>query len=178
MKKGLIIIITLIAAAILTSAILIPLKAEDTHQKEDIAEIVDVVRIWKLTSDISLSKEQLTSFYPKFNQVEELRKQYWLERRTALKNLKILDESDNTPEEELQTALDRLYEIEDNFVEKMKILRDELNSQLTLRQQVKFAISNDTFRRDVRQVLIRLKELGEFKKQQPILIRAESSNRK
>jgi hypothetical protein len=179
MKKGLIIIITLIAAAILTSAILIPLKAEDNHHKEDIAEIVDVVRIWKLTSDLSLSQEQLTSFYPKFNRMEELRKQYLVERREALKKLKILDEQEgNTPEAELQTALDSLYEIEDNFAQNMERLKDELNSQLTLRQQVKFALSNDTFRRDVRQVLIRLKELGEFKKQQPMLIRAESSNRK
>ncbi|HIE27115.1 TPA: hypothetical protein EYP66_07500 [Candidatus Poribacteria bacterium] len=178
MKKGLIIITTLIAAAILTSAILIPLKAEDTHQKEDIAGIVDVVRIWKLTSDLSLSKEQLTSFYPKFNQIEELRKQYWVERRKALKKLKILDERGDASEEELQTALGQLYEIEDNFAKNVETLKDELNSQLTLRQQVKFAISNDTFRRDVRQVLIRLKELGEFKKQQPMLIRADSSNRK
>lgn len=177
-KKGLITIITLIAAAALTSAILIPLKAEDTHKSKNIAEIVDVVRIWKLTNDLSLSKEQLISFYPKFNQMQELRKQYWIERREALNNLKSLDERGDASEEELQTALDKLREIEYNFAKNMETLRDELNSQLTLRQKVKFAISNDTFRRDVKQVLIRLKELGEFKKQRPLLIKAEPSNRK
>ncbi|MBM3235403.1 hypothetical protein FJZ31_03790 [Candidatus Poribacteria bacterium] len=177
-KKGLITIIILIAAAALVSAILIPLKAEDTHKSEDIAGIVDVVRILKLTNDLSLSKEQLMSFYPKFNQMEELRKQYWVDRREALQNLKSLNEQGNASEEALQTALDKLHEIEDNFAQNMETLRNELNSQLTLRQQVKFAISNDTFRRDVRQVLIRLKELGEFKKQQPLLIKAEPSDGK
>ena len=176
-KKRLITIIILIAAA-LTSAILIPLKAEDTRKGENIAEIVDVIYIWKLTNDLSLSQEQLMSFYPKFNQMQELREQYWIEKREALKNLKSLDEQGNASEEELQTALDKLNEIESNFAQNMKTLRDELNSLLTLKQRVKFAISNDTFRRDVRQVLIRLKELGEFKKQQPLLIKAESSNRK
>lgn len=177
-KKGLITIIILIAAAALTSAILIPLKAEDTHKSENIVEIVDVVRIWKLTNDLSLSTEQLMYFYPKFNQMQEFRKQYWIERKGALKNLRSLDERGDASEEELQTALDKLHEIEDNFSQNMETLRDELNSQLTLRQKVKFAISNDTFRRDVRQVLIRLKEFGEFKKQQPLLIKAKSSNRK
>ena len=177
-KKRLITIITLIAAAAITSAILIPLKAEDTRKGENIAEIVDVIYIWKLTNDLSLSQEQLMSFYPKFNQMQELREQYWIEKREALKNLKSLDEQGNASEEELQTALDKLNEIESNFAQNMKTLRDELNSLLTLKQRVKFAISNDTFRRDVRQVLIRLKELGEFKKQQPLLIKAESSNRK
>lgn len=175
-KKGLIIIIILIAAAVLTSAILIPLKAEDTRKGEDIAEVVDVVYIMKLTNDLSLSTEQLMAFYPKFKQMQELRKQYWLEKREALKNLKSFDEQANASEEELQTALDKLNEIEDNFAQNTKKLRDELNSQLTLRQKVRFALSNDTFRRDVRQVLIRLKELGEFKKQQPLLIKAEPSN--
>jgi hypothetical protein len=177
-KKGLITIIILIVAAALTSAILIPLKAEDTRKGEDIAEIVDVVRIWKLTNDLSLSKEQLMSFYPKFNQIEEFRKQYWIDRREALQNLKSLDEQGDASEEELQTALDKLYEIEDNFAQNMETLRNELNSQLTLRQKVKFAISNDTFRRDVRQVLISLKELGEVKKQQSLLIKAEPSDGK
>ena len=55
-KKGLITIIILIAAAALTSAILIPLKAEDTRKGEYIAGIIDVIRIWKLTNDLSLSK--------------------------------------------------------------------------------------------------------------------------
>ena len=174
-KKGLITIVIIIAAAALTSAILIPLKAEDTRKGENIADIVDVVRIWKLTNDLSLSIEQLKSFYPKFNQIEELRKQYWIDRREALQTLKSLDERSDASEEELQSALDKLHGIENKFSQDMETLRDELNNQLTLRQKVKFAISNDTFRRDVRQVLIRLKELGDVKKQQPLLIKAEPS---
>jgi len=178
MKKKRLITITLIAAAALTSAILIPLKAEDTHKGKNIAEIVDVVYIWKLTNDLSLSQEQLMSFYPKFNQMQELREQYWIKKREALKNLKSLDEQGDASEEELQTALDKLHEIEGNFAQNIKTLRDELNSQLTLKQRVKFAISNDTFRRDVRQMLIRLKDLVEVKKRQPLLIKAKTSNEK
>ncbi|MBC8229202.1 hypothetical protein H8E77_06615 [bacterium] len=177
-KKRLITIITVIAAAALASAILIPLKAADTRKGENIAEVVDVVYIWKLTNDLSLSQEQLISFYPKFNQMQELREKYWIVKREALKNLKSLDEQGNASEEELQTALDKLNEIEGNFAQNIKTLREELNSQLTLKQRVKFAISNDTFRRDVRQMLIRLKELGEVKKRQPLLIKAKTSNEK
>ena len=177
-KKGLITLITLIVAAALTSAILIPLKAEDTYRGEDLAEIVDVVHIMKLTNELSLSTEQLMSFYPKYKQMQELRKKYWLEKREALKELKSCDEQDNASEAELQTVLDKLYEIEDNFAQDMTILRNELNDQLTLRQRVRFAISNDTLRRDVRQLLIKLKELGESKKHQPLLIKATPSDKK
>jgi hypothetical protein len=175
-KKGLITIIIIIAAVILTSAILIPLKAEDSRKGQDIAEIVDVVHVMKLTNELSLSTEQLMSFYPKYKQMQDFRKQYWLEKREALKNLRDLDEKSDVSEAELQTALNKLYEIEDKFVQDMAKLRNELNSELTLKQKVRFAISNDNLRRDVRQLLIKLKDLGEFKKRQPLLIKAEPSD--
>jgi len=173
-KKRFVIIIAIAAFTSIALAILIPLKAEDSQKNKRTAGIVDVVRIWKLTNDLSLSIEQLKSFYPKFHQMEELRGRYLAEKGEALEKLKNLDENANASEAELQTALNEFYEIEDNFARNLKALRDELNSQLTLRQQVKFAISNATFRRDVRRVLIKLKELGASKKQ-PLLIRTVDS---
>lgn len=179
MKRNKWIFSGLVIVFIVTMVILIPLRADTDKDKkkrlfpkvdEETLKLVKTIQVWKLVTEVSLSEEQLVSFLPVFHEQETLKWNYWHEKRDAVEKLKDLEQKDNVSEERLKQALDEYNEFEDEYNKKLRTLDKKLMSKLTLRQRVKYILFKDSYHRDLRKTLIKIKELGK-KEKQPALLR-------
>lgn len=165
MKNKRLIILAIIAAVALALGILIPLKAADKlRSHNDTAEFIEIIKIYKLTHELSLSAEQLKVFYPKYNELQELKRQYSIARREAKDEFRSLLAKEYAPEKEFEDSFNKHRNTENSIVQKMIELRDELESQLSFKQKIKLMLFDDSYRRDVKKILQTLKELDESKK--------------
>jgi len=168
-KNKLFWLISLIVIAI-TAVIFIPLKADTDKENgmiradEETLKLVRTIQVWKLVTDVSLSEEQLVSFLPVFKEQSELRWKFQHKKRKIIEELKELVQKENTPENILQEAVDKYDEIENDFYEKMRELDKTLMSKLTPRQQVKYILFQDSYYKELRQTLIKIRELGRNQK--------------
>ena len=164
--------------------ILIPLKAADlmpTDQPQTVVsqknasiqasqahtvELLELLRIWMLARDLELSKDQLIRFAPTFEELQRLKQQFREQRRGVIRRLEDVDRRASTPDEEAE-ALAAYSELEDTYWEEVQRLTGELNSMLTSKQQVKFALFNDTYRKKMQQLVTSLRQVGEAKQTRP-----------
>jgi len=157
-KKLMTLIITTVV--VLALVILIPLKAANKAKSHgDTAEFIELIKIYKLTHELALSSEQMMAFYPKYNELQELRRQYTVANRRAIEEFQNLLAKENTSEKEFEDALNRYRETEDSIVQEMLNLRNELESPLSPKQKIKLMLFNYSFRRTVEKTLRMVKEL-------------------
>lgn len=162
-KKKLITLITVAIVAIVLG-MLIPLKAANKSQgQDDIADFLEIVKIYKLTQELGLSSKQLVDFYPVYNKLQELKREYRSLRRETMKEYSLLAKNDAS-DRECEEAHRRYRAAEKIIVDKMESLRDQLEDQLTPKQKIKFMLFDDAYRRDVGKILQTVKQLNESKK--------------
>jgi hypothetical protein len=134
--------------------------------KEEIPRLVEIIRIWKLVDELELKEKQLVGFLPKFKELNSLRAKHYRDRRNAVNKLRKLLEAGSS-EDQLKSAMDELKNIEATFYQKHKQLQDALNSDLTVKQQAKFAVFQDKYRDDIRRLIRNLRELSNLREQRP-----------
>ncbi len=135
-----------------------------SQMKEDIPKLVEIIRIWKLVDELGLQEDQLVKFLPRFKELTDLRfKHYRLRRTTSDELRKSLGA--NSSDEKLKSTLNRARNAEADFEQKEGQLENELYSILTVKQQAKFAVFQDSYYRDMRRLIGQLKELSDLKEQ-------------
>lgn len=120
------------------------------------AELVELLKIWKLIDAVSPESEQSVPLLTKFNELEDLKAQYRQEHRSAINRLKQLKTAKLDSEEkiaELQSALDEYRQVEDNFIAGRKKIKNEISKILTVEQQAKFEVFSYSYRQDLKQTL-------------------------
>ena len=132
--------------------------------REDIPKLVEIIRIWKLVDELELQEEQLVKFLPRFKEINNLRAKNYRLRRTTADELRKLLETDSS-EEKFKSTLSRARNATVDFRQKEKRLEDELYSILSVKQQAKFAVFQDSYYRDMRRLIGQLKELSDLKEQ-------------
>ncbi len=189
-KRLLWITITVGVAALL---IFIPLRAADLRssdqptatesistQKTDTAkthtvELLELLRIWMLARELELSKEQMIQFTPLFEELQRVKDRFREDRRTIMAQLQKVSNLPTDEEEEL-AVLKARKDVENKYWQEVQRLTGELNSQLTPRQQIKFALFNDTYRQKMRQLIASLRQVGEAN-QKPYIDKIIEQNR-
>jgi anion-transporting ArsA/GET3 family ATPase len=154
----------------LALVILIPrLKADTSPQKANpkaMAELVEVLKIWKLINAVSPTAEQHGPLLMNFNELEKVKTQYRRQHRQAmdrLKQLKDVEIDSEAKRAEFKAALAHLQELESTFIDRRNQITEDINQFLTLEQQVKFRVFSDSYHRDLRktlQTLIALQNLS------------------
>jgi len=166
---------------VVVTVILVPLRADTNKEKkeshlkidEETLKLIKTIQVWKLVTDVSLSEEQLVSFLPVFNEQERLKWKFRHDRDNAIKRLRNLDKQQNVSEAKLKKAIDDYNTIERNFAQKMEAINKKLMSKLTTRQQVKYILFQDSYYRELRNTLVKIRELGREEKQPIPLRKAE-----
>ncbi len=128
------------------------------------AELVELLKIWKLIDAVSPESEQSVPLLTKFNELEDLKAQYRQEHREAINRLKQLETTkldSDVKIPHLQTALDQYRETEENFIERRKNIKEEISKILTVEQQAKFEVFSYSYRQDLKQALETLIALQE-----------------
>lgn len=169
------------AIFIVVTVILVPLRVDTNKEKkeshylktdEETLKLIKTIQVWKLVTDVSLSEEQLVSFLPVFNEQERLRWKFRHDRDNAIERLRNLDKQQNVSEAKLKKAIDDYNTIEKNFAQKMEAINKKLMSKLTTRQQIKYILFQDSYYRELRNTLVKIRELGREEKR-PILRKVE-----
>jgi hypothetical protein len=132
--------------------------------KEDIPKLVEIIRIWKLADELGLDDEQLLVFLPRFKELNDLRARYYISRRKAVSDMKKLLEA-NPSESQVKSAVDDLRNAETKFRREERQSEDKLNSGLTVKQQAKFVVFQDVYRRDMYRLMKNLQELSNLREQ-------------
>ncbi|MEO0190474.1 MAG: hypothetical protein ABIL70_07640 [candidate division WOR-3 bacterium] len=132
---------------------LIPLLfAQDEFDEKDPREIIEKVRIYKLTEALDLTTEQATRFFPKLKEMRKSEQEFQKERIKLVKELKALIEA-NAQESEIIKILNRYSEIhKKRMIDHAREL-EGLKEVLTPLQQAKFLIFQEEFEREIRNLI-------------------------
>jgi hypothetical protein len=131
---------------------------------KDIPKLVEIIRIWKLVDELGLQEEQLIKVLPRFKELNDIRSKYYNLRKSTSDELQKLLEASST-DEKIKAVLTKSKNTETDLRQKEQQLENELNSILTIKQQAKFVVFQDSFHRDMRRLIGNLKELSEMKEQ-------------
>jgi len=125
---------------------------------KDPREIIEKVRIYRLTKELDLSTEQAIEFFPKLNELRKIENEFRERRQEILVHLKELL-GVSAPEKEILESIvayeKLLRERVDRQIEKMK----EIQTMLTPSQQAKYLIFQDEFEREIREMIKEVKRL-------------------
>ena len=178
MKYRYLLVFTILPLAFALMVLIPRLKAETPPPQgttlNATAELIELLKIWKLINAVSPTSEQSVPFLAKFNELEDLKAQYRQEHRRAIERLKQLQttEIDSTAKRaELQTALEHYRAVEESFIAQRKKIKEEINQILTVEQQAKFEVFSYGYRQDLKktlQTLIALQELDSKSKAQDL----------
>ncbi len=116
-------------------------------------EMVETIRIWKLTELLNLSEDQSTRFFPKLKAMKQLRDDYEENRMKAINELEgMLHEGKNND----KMISDKLAEIEQydtKFHTDEAKMRKDIASTLTPEQQAKFMLFQMRFEDELRMAI-------------------------
>ncbi len=127
------------------------------HPDKEAREVLETLRIWKLTRDVKIDSKQGETVFPKIQEIDEALNKHEENEASLFKELKELVESDEKNEEALQKVVETIQQERDNFQKKMDELRNELMSMLSVEQKARYLLFEQDFPRDVRRMLGRLK---------------------
>ncbi|MGB9719983.1 MAG: Spy/CpxP family protein refolding chaperone [bacterium] len=131
---------------------LLMLSAQERCNEKDPREIIEKVRIYKLTEVLDLSDEQVTKFFPHLKEMRKNEQEFHKQRLEILKELKDLIKA-NAKEQEIAKVLDRFQELQKKrMVAQMEEMKD-LKNLLTPLQQAKFLIFQEDFEREIRDLI-------------------------
>lgn len=128
------------------------LVAQNPGDEKDPREIIEKVRIYKLTEALDLTEEQTTKFFPHLKEMRKTEQEIQKQRLELVQKLRDLIKN-NAPEQEIVNVLNKLQEIhKKRMVAQMKEIED-LRQILTPIQQAKFMIFQENFEREIRELI-------------------------
>lgn len=128
------------------------LVAQEPIDKKDPREIIEKVRIYKLTEALDLTEEQTTKFFPHLKEMRKTEQEFQKQRLELIQKLRDLIKN-NAPEQEIVNVLNKFQEIhKKRMAAQMKEIED-LRQILTPVQQAKFMIFQEDFEREIRELI-------------------------
>lgn len=124
---------------------------------KDPREIIENIRIYRMTKELDLSSEQAMEFFPKLKEFQQVEHTFQDEKTRILNALR--DRIDRGSSDQEILALLTEYEMVyrdrlSQLIEKTK----EMFEILTPRQRAKFLIFQDDFNREIREMIKKVKQ--------------------
>ncbi len=138
--------------------ILVALSHGQESDSRDPREIIEKVRIYRLTKELDLSTEQAIEFFPKLNELQKIDNEFREQRREILVHLKELLGT-GAPDNEITESLGAYERILRDRVECEINKMREIRTMLTPSQQAKYLIFQDEFEREIREMIKEVKRL-------------------
>jgi len=124
----------------------------------DPREIIEKVRIYRLTKELDLSTEQAIEFFPKLNELQKIDSEFRNRRQEILAHLKDLLGT-TAPDREIMESLGTYEKLLRERVERQIKKMREIQTMLTPSQQAKYLIFQDEFEREIREMIKEVKRL-------------------
>ena len=125
--------------------------------KDDPREIIEKVRMYRLTQELDLTTDQAVKFFPKLNEIRKAEQKFFEERMEIIKELKELLKN-NASDKELVKTIDRLKASQDEKQKAQAKIMDEMRDILSPQQQARFLVFQEEFEREIREVIKEVRE--------------------
>lgn len=140
-------------------AILLAFSYGQEGDSRDPGEIIEKLRIYRLTKELDLTTEQAIVFFPKLNELQKIDGEFREQRRDILIHLEELLNV-GAPDTDVMEALDTYEDLLKNRVDRQINKMGEIRKILTPRQQAKYLIFQDEFEREIKAMIREVKRLG------------------
>ncbi len=138
-------------------AVMVVVSQSQESETRDPGEIIETIRIYRLTSELDLTTEQAVKFFAKLNEFQKIESEFQNRRQEILHSLNEQLGS-GAPDAEIRETINAfeniLRERVDRQIEKMH----EIRAMLTPRQQAKYLIFEDEFEREIREMIKEVKK--------------------
>ena len=144
------------------SALAERLRTRAKEEEEDLAELIELVRAWRMMKEVGLSEEEALNMLKLGREMKRQSGQVAQQRKRVLLELgKLLDDPD-AEDEAIKKQLDKLERINERQRKLVSDYERKMLDGLTVRQQAKFQLFKTRFERDIRRLieLVRWKQPG------------------
>lgn len=131
---------------------LLVLLAQEPFDKKDPREIIEKVRIYKLTETLDLTEEQMTKFFLHLKDMRKNEQDFQDQRMVLLQELRNLVKT-NAREQEIINILNKFQELQKKRLTNQIQEIESLKKILTPVQQAKFLIFQENFEREIRELI-------------------------
>jgi len=123
----------------------------------DPREIIENVRIYRMTKELDLSSEQAIEFFPKLKEFQQVEQQFSEEKNRVLNKLRE-NIAKGSSEQEILTLLGEFEKIHRRRLENLVVKMKEMFEILTPLQRAKYLIFQDDFNREIRELIKNAKQ--------------------
>ncbi len=127
--------------------------------KQDLQEMIETIRIYKITQELDLTEEQSVKFFPKLKEMR-LAKQEFFDNQTKLNELleRYLQDA-NKFAKEIKAIISEMETNETKLREKEARIKKEIANILTPEQLAKFLLLQQKFNREMREMVEKAKDM-------------------
>jgi Spy/CpxP family protein refolding chaperone len=129
------------------------LSQEPRPDRDRIRERIEMVRVWKMTEALDLSKEQADRLLVPLEAIEEKRRDLREENGRLMKNLRSAVAGENPDEGAVKDLLDQLERLEDRIRETDGEERTLVRSVLSPVQEGRYVVFKRNFERELRNIV-------------------------
>jgi hypothetical protein len=129
-----------------------------TEERERVRKRIDLIRMWRLTEELSLDEETGSKLFPLLRKYEEKRRGLARRRGELLFALKEQFKSDRPHEDRIKNILKGWEEIRSDEQDLNRREREDLKGILSIEQQAKYLIFQQEFTREIRRVIADVRE--------------------
>lgn len=126
--------------------------SQEVFDEKDPREIIENVRIYRLTQELDLTTEQAAKFFPQLNELRKIEQNFQKERMATLRELKDLVKS-NDSTAKITKAIKRYEAVQEQRATAQIKKTEEIKQVLTPLQQAKYLIFQEEFEREIREMI-------------------------
>jgi len=146
------------------------MNSKDDSKKEDLREMLETMRIWKMTKVVELTEEQSLKIFPKIHASDKVKEGLGKKKAEILVGLEKLLKEEKPEQAKISEMLNAIEKTESEIRAQEDKLREELKTILSLTQQAKFYIFMKNFEEDVKRMIAEVRGL---RKETPLKKNAE-----
>jgi hypothetical protein len=128
------------------------MRQQRMDQNKDTRDMIEDLRIVRLTKELNLTDQQLAKFLPKMREGQAARQDFHQKRMGLVKDLNELLNG-KASEKDLQARLSDLDKLENDFQARERDNRKALVSQLSVEQQARLVVFQENFEREMRELI-------------------------
>jgi hypothetical protein len=125
--------------------------------KEEIAELIEVVRAWRMMKEVGLSEEQTLAALKLGRELKTHAGKIRNQQEQALRELKKLLDNPDTKDEAIAKQLQKIEQLDERHRRVMRDYERRMRSGLTVRQQAKRELFKTRFEGDLRRHIEHIK---------------------
>lgn len=129
------------------------LRIKAKEEEEDLAELIELVRVWRMMKEVGLSEEQALEMLKLGREVKKESGKVAEQRKRAMLGLRRLLDDPDTSDQAIKKELEKLDDLEER---QRRIAREHdrrMRAGLTVRQQAKLQLFRTRFEGDIRRVI-------------------------